>query len=881
MNVFENIKVLWQEKSLKKLSALSIAVFLLITAIVFFAVFELCGNIKLKQMGENLREIPDIIESRRNELFMRSNAFEVDTLARAELGMKIFTEENELTDEEKLEQVRRAVSADSVSILDGQRQVLSTTGPVSPKEIFNACIPSLEPHIPHSELYSVLSENGEETEEYDGKGYVLLPISENMDRSLVFEFSSEPVMELYNAVNDWASAFERVLSESNAFAFAKTGDKLDGYPLDGFTPEQISKLSEELTEIFRKSDSFRKTDDGTSYKVIKLLGNRYFAELTSYPEDNTDILVTLLLDDVIKNGIYIAVAISAIIGWGILLIRIYVFRCLTREMEGMDKKSSSAISLKQICQTTWPGILVVLLVTILFSYMLLALEDRTNATLTAIAKRQDLQYEIGLRKDQEKKFRKTFDNIYLSRAQMLADFLTENPDQLSHEGLEELNRIAATDYLMFFDRTGNEMLSSNSYTGFSVGKNLSEEYEAVLMGYPYAIVGPAADPYTGRMQLGTAIMMPDGSGQPDGFLLAVYSAGELSDELKRLSFENSVNSYAVREGHIAAAVSDSDGRFIAHSDPKMIGVKAEDYFPEGYKPGSSYEGFTTYDGKHVCVSAFPSDGKTLVFMVPESGDSYRQAGSLPLFLGIAVLLILAILYFPAACLLTARAIAESKGKLRLDSGKKNHVMVLYDGYELFLTLFTLFVLIATFEGWWKSFDYVLSGRWTRGLNLFALWAALFTLIVTLFVGLLINTALNLLENRLSLRVRTFTRLASSFIFYAAAIIIFFGILDIFGANTTTLLASAGVVSIAVGMGAKSMAEDLLAGFFMMLSGSVYMGDRVSVGGVTGEVTDMGIRTTEITDEQGNVVILNNSKVSGVRNMSRNQTQQEPEDKTKK
>lgn len=44
-----------------------------------------------------------------------------------------------------------------------------------------------------------------------------------------------------------------------------------------------------------------------------------------------------------------------------------------------------------------------------------------------------------------------------------------------------------------------------------------------------------------------------------------------------------------------------------------------------------------------------------------------------------------------------------------------------------------------------------------------------------------------------------------------------------------------------------MAADLLAGFFMMLEASVHMGDLVSVAGLKCNVTDMGIRTTEITE----------------------------------
>jgi len=78
-----------------------------------------------------------------------------------------------------------------------------------------------------------------------------------------------------------------------------------------------------------------------------------------------------------------------------------------------------------------------------------------------------------------------------------------------------------------------------------------------------------------------------------------------------------------------------------------------------------------------------------------------------------------------------------------------------------------------------------------------------------------------------------------------------------------------------------MAEDMLAGFFMMMEDSVHVGDLVSVGGTTGHVTDMGIRTTTITDTDGNVVILNNSRVTGVRNMSMKSVQQETEKKPEK
>ena len=877
MNSFEEIKALLREKSGKKLAALSWIVFLFLSAIVFFAVFRLNGNIQLKLMDEYLWEIPKIIESRRDELLMYNRAYETDTLTRAEVGLRLYGEENTLTDAERLEWVRGAVSADSLSLLDAQGELLSTTGPVSPEETFRACIRTLEPRALHLELYPVRSEDGEETGENDGKGFVLLPLSGDAKRSLVFEFSCDGMLELYNALEDWSGVLARMLSRGDAVAFAKTGDRLAGYPLDGFTDDQIARLSEELPKVFQNSGQFRRTENGKAGRLITLLGERYLAapmHFTQEEQEDTDILLTVPLKKVIENGIYIAVAISAVIGVGIALLQIYVFRRLAWKKSGKDAES---VSRKGVFRKTWPGILVVLAVTFLFSSMLLLLESRTNAAITTMAKRESVQQEIDWRQSQERTIRDSFADVYMTRAQMLAAFLTEHPDYETRAGLEELNRIAGTDYLMRVDSTGQERVSSNSYTGFSVGKNLSEAYRAVLMGYPDAVAGPEADPYTGRMQLGAAVLMTDGKGQPDGFLLAVYSADALSGELARMSYENTVSGFAVRQGYIAAAVSDEDGRFIAHTDPAMIGQKAKNYL-EGFEPGSSFEGFAAYKGESMCVSASAADGRTLLFMVPERGDFSMQATDV--LLALAVLLILALLYYPNAGLLIARAMEEAEEKLQPDAGTGSPIAVFFDGYSSFLTLFALLALIASSNGWWTSFDYVFSGQWSRGVHLYSLWAALFILAVILCCAFLLQTLLRRLESRLSIQARTVTRLAGSLITYATTVFLIFSILSMFGVNTTALLASAGVVSIAVGMGAQSMAADLLAGFFMMLEGTIHVGDHVSAAGVTGYVTDMGIRTTEITDEEGNVVSLNNSKVSPVRNMSRKRAQQGPEDGAK-
>ena len=865
----KELKAILRTKSGRRLAVVSVIIFLIITAVVFYATFKLCENIHQKQMNNDLSEIQRIIDSSRNELAMRSRIYEEDVLTRAELGMKIYAEESEKTDAEKLRQIRSAVSAASVSLVDEQRKILFTTGVVSPEESFSACLQTLEPGQFYMDVYTTPAGEGEETDHQESMSLMMLPVDGNSKRNVVFEFPCDTVLDFYNTINEWPSMLERILFSRDTAAFVKVGDRIESYALDTLSSGEAQRVRADLNRVFQNSDRFRGRAGESRTRLISLAGRRYLATMMHDSGENADLLLTIPLQNVFRNGVFIAVAISALVGLGIVLIQIYIYRCVLR---AKARKRIQGVSIGWICRVTWPGLLTILVVPVFFASMLLMLESRTNAAFFSANNRASIQNEVEWRKNQENKIRVTFMDIYQKRAQTIAAYLAEHPEEQTREGLEELSRIARSEYLMRFDKDGQETVSSNSYTGFAVGKNLGDQYQSVLMGYPSAMIGPEADPYTNQMQISSAILMTDGGGTPDGFLLAVFSAGDLNAEMNRMKLENTVNQFIVQENHVAAAVNDADGLFIAHTDPKMIGLKAANYL-EDFEPGNSYEGFTEYNGKNVYLSASSSNGRTILFMVPGQGDLYARKVFALMLLGMLLILLL---YYPIAGLLSARSVWNAKEDIPVSASSGKPMMVFYNGFVVFLTLFALLTMIAYANGWWTTFDFVFSEQWTKGLHLFSFWAALFTLVITLFVLLVIQTVLNLVEKRLSLRTKTITRLASSLITYLAIIFLAFWILNMFGVNTTALVASAGVISIAVGMGAQSMAADLLAGFFMMLEGSVHVGDQVNVGGVSGTVTDMGIRTTEITDRDGNVVVLNNSKVTGVTNKSRHRAEPEPQ-----
>ncbi len=150
--------------------------------------------------------------------------------------------------------------------------------------------------------------------------------------------------------------------------------------------------------------------------------------------------------------------------------------------------------------------------------------------------------------------------------------------------------------------------------------------------------------------------------------------------------------------------------------------------------------------------------------------------------------------------------------------------------------------------------------------------SLLSLVVMVFLVLAVEKALVLLLGvfkRPSHRSATVITITQSMLRYAAAIVILCWGLSILGVNVSTILASVGVVALIVGFGAESLIEDVITGFFMLFENQYNVGDIVEVGGFRGTVSDIGIRTTSITDPGGNVKIINNSNMKDILNRSDN------------
>lgn len=93
------------------------------------------------------------------------------------------------------------------------------------------------------------------------------------------------------------------------------------------------------------------------------------------------------------------------------------------------------------------------------------------------------------------------------------------------------------------------------------------------------------------------------------------------------------------------------------------------------------------------------------------------------------------------------------------------------------------------------------------------------------------------------------------------------VLSELGINMGPIIASAGVVGVALGFGAQALVKDYLSGIFMVAEDQYGIGDFVDLGDASGEVESVGLRVTQLRDLDGTLWHVRNGEVLRVGNFS--------------
>jgi len=153
------------------------------------------------------------------------------------------------------------------------------------------------------------------------------------------------------------------------------------------------------------------------------------------------------------------------------------------------------------------------------------------------------------------------------------------------------------------------------------------------------------------------------------------------------------------------------------------------------------------------------------------------------------------------------------------------------------------------------------------------------LVIALFLGVraLIGVAAHQIERRLLATVRdedrrnrlnTLQRAGHGIAIGLLVLITAAMALQLLGLNIGPLLASAGVVGLAISLGAQTLIRDYLSGVLILAEDQFRVGDQIEVAGVSGEVAQMTLRVTYLRDPFGKLHTVPNGDIRVISNVTR-------------
>lgn len=166
-------------------------------------------------------------------------------------------------------------------------------------------------------------------------------------------------------------------------------------------------------------------------------------------------------------------------------------------------------------------------------------------------------------------------------------------------------------------------------------------------------------------------------------------------------------------------------------------------------------------------------------------------------------------------------------------------------------------------------------------NLILWWGKLITIVIILVVAKIFLSIINRLieksltplkksknyQKRIS-RANTLIPLLQSISKYVVYFIAIVMVLKELGVDTTAILASAGIVGLAVGFGAQSLVKDVISGALFLFEGIISVGDSINVGEHSGTVEFIGLRNIHLRKFSGELRVIPNGEVSSFGNFNR-------------
>ena len=484
---------------------------------------------------------------------------------------------------------------------------------------------------------------------------------------------------------------------------------------------------------------------------------------------------------------------------------------------------------------------------------------------------------------------------YIYYANQLADLANEYPEIKDSDKLTEIAQIIDSEYIIFFDEFGEQIVSSNGYVGYSLN-NASYDFKRLLYGAESIVLEVEKDDLKAEhlVLIGVRTNIND----KYGALLIALKPESIEDKQMDRGINGRLD--AIRyQSDLLVVVDKNTGNIIYSADDNLIDRNVSE-FGIDLNAKNSFMNFFTIDGsRYYGISEDNNDYLYYYFIanstISESTISYCIDG---LSAYIVIYLICAFVmmfdYTPEtfeeysnkglrqaddiSFEEESQEVIEEIKRIKYKSPIINMFLDMTPSKKtalvlelVLLLIFLFYFVIARLEieiGNNSLTGFILKGEWNRGLNLFALASIIILILTVTLIMLILRLVVTILDLILDTKGKTILNLIYSLSKYLAFIVVLYYSFDYLGFDTRGLLASVGFITLAISMGSRDLISDILAGITIVFEGEFQVGDVVKIGDFRGKVQEIGIRYTKLIGTGDNIKTISNRDIRNVTNMSK-------------
>lgn len=514
---------------------------------------------------------------------------------------------------------------------------------------------------------------------------------------------------------------------------------------------------------------------------------------------------------------------------------------------------------------------------------------------------------------------------YVYNGEHMAWLLNAHPELATSGMLQTWCDILDVDFIMLFDQQGKETLCSRDYVGFTLDSGMGQngsEFRRLLYGMPSVVHKASVDSITGmeRQMIGVKLELPSSnSGDMHGALVMALlpdqttQTGDLfhiNDRLAQLDAKGMLCFVANASTGVIQYAGDigMEGRTVQECGLTENSLR-DRYMDFGVVSGVKRFILTSKQGASVYYYAL--DLKTMF------GNTLLYAGVTTALFALAVVVVLidmfrgytdkvytdwAVIRMPGA---DPQALMESRKEKHQEHKRKTEpkpeekrgtikklsdrllnkvtnttqwkdrtpedkTSLMFQASLLVLLVSWTYLLFSKnmlYSKYASLAGFLLQGDWMRGPNPFAFCSILLVIAYAYLINILSKGLLLLLSGFMLGKGQTFCRLLHSFVKYFSLFVVLYLIMHYLGFPIGTVVGSLGIASLALSLGAKDLAADILAGLSIVFERSFQVGDIVEINGKQGTVQDIGMRSTKLIVPVNNVLVISNHEIRDILNLT--------------